>query len=445
MEPDAHGAAAHGEVVDVVVVGAGLAGLVAARELTRAGREVVVLEAAERCGGRAYAVTTALGSRVDLGGQWIGHDHHRLVALADELGLRRYAMTTTFLPRILDGSRRVRPVSATFAVAAVALAVTQVLASRPLARVRRGRWGSVGVERWLTRVPGRARRLLEVSASIAWTTDLARMPVATMLATIRAQGGLVNLMGTEGAAQDALMVEGAGTIVERLAADLGPRVRTGSRVVSVDRDADSALVRTETTEVRARRVVLTPPPPTAARIAHDPPLPPARVRLQETTVMGSVYKAIAVYPEPFWRVRGGGELVLLDDPGCGVFDSTPPDGPGHLCLLIGGPEAVAVAALDPDERRARLLGRLARHLGPEALEPADWLEKAWHLDPYAGGGYVALPVLGADHVDAVLPADPVGPLHWAGTETASDHPGYLDGAIESGERVAREVLASLRS
>ncbi len=80
MEPDAHGAAAHGEVVDVVAVGAGLAGLVAARELTRAGLEVVVLEAAERCGGRAYAVTTALGSRADLGGQWIGHDHHRLVA-----------------------------------------------------------------------------------------------------------------------------------------------------------------------------------------------------------------------------------------------------------------------------------------------------------------------------------------------------------------------------
>ena len=91
---------------DVIVIGAGMSGLIAARDLHRAGVDVLVLEAADRIGGRAMSVTTTLGSRVDLGGQWIGHDHHRLVALADELGTTRYPMHTGTLPTIIDGPRR---------------------------------------------------------------------------------------------------------------------------------------------------------------------------------------------------------------------------------------------------------------------------------------------------------------------------------------------------
>ncbi len=71
-----------GTTATVVVVGAGLSRLTAARALHRAGVDVLVLEAADRCGGRAMSETTALGSRVDLGGQWIGHDHSRIAASA---------------------------------------------------------------------------------------------------------------------------------------------------------------------------------------------------------------------------------------------------------------------------------------------------------------------------------------------------------------------------
>ncbi|MBE7194455.1 MAG: FAD-dependent oxidoreductase, partial [Gordonia polyisoprenivorans] len=97
--------------VDVVVVGAGLSGLIAARALRRSRAAVLVVEASDRCGGRAYSVTSSLGSRLDLGGQWVGHDHQRLMALADELGATRFTMHTPTMPSIADGSRRIRVTS----------------------------------------------------------------------------------------------------------------------------------------------------------------------------------------------------------------------------------------------------------------------------------------------------------------------------------------------
>lgn len=84
-----------------------------------------------------------------------------------------------------------------------------------------------------------------------------------------------------------------------------------------------------------------------------------------------------------------------------MFDTTAPGGPGHLCLLVAGPEARELDALGPADRRALLLGRLARQLGPEVTDPLEWHEKAWHLDEHVGGGYLALPLPGAE--DAIVP------------------------------------------
>ncbi|MFC9876162.1 FAD-dependent oxidoreductase [Nocardia salmonicida] len=119
-----------------------------------------------------------------------------------------------------------------------------------------------------------------------------------------------------------------------------------------------------------------------------------------------------------------------------------PTGPA-TCVLVAGPEARALDGLDSAVRRAAILGPLATHLGPEVLEPVGWHEKSWHQDQRVGGGYAALPDIGAD--DGYLPADttPMGHLHWAGTETAREHAGYIEGAIESGERAAAEVAAAL--
>lgn len=425
----------------VAVIGAGVAGLTAARELRRRGVEVIVLEAADRVGGRTLSETTALGTRVDLGGQWIGHDHHRVTTIAAELGLTPFPMHTGRLPVIVDGARRVRVAApATFA-ALTALGALEVLSRTALPR----RWNDVTVATWLRRMPGRtARRLLEVIATTSWTADLDRFSVDTMARLIRSQGGLATMLATRGGAQDSLLVEGMGSLSEAMAAELGDRIRLGHRVESITRTSEGLSIGTTRGEIRAGKAILTVPPPLLERIDFDPALPAAQADLARHSYMGSVYKAIAVYDRPFWRDGLGGEFLVLDNPGRAAFDTTPPgDGPGHLCVLVPGLEAHALDGLDARARRDAVLGPLARHLGPALLDPVSWHEKSWHRDEFVGGGYFAIPDPGTGGDFPPIPSAPAGNIHWAGTETAGDHPGYVEGAIESGTRAAAEVLREL--
>ncbi|MBJ8347189.1 NAD(P)/FAD-dependent oxidoreductase [Antrihabitans sp. YC2-6] len=425
----------------VVVVGAGLSGLIAARELMRNGIDVIVLEAADRVGGRAMSETTALGSRVDLGGQWIGHDHHRIAALASELGLTQFRMHTGRLPVVIDGHRRLSPAGPSMLLTALLLVGIELLS-----RIgTRERWNTTTIADWLRRVPGRSpRRLLEVIALTSWTADLDRLSIRSMTKMIRLQGGLATMLSTSGGAQESLLVEGAGALVDKLAAELGPRVRTGHRVTSIVRGDRGVTVATTSGAVLATKVIVTVAPPMARRITHEPALPQARVDVEQNSYMGSVYKAIAVYERPFWRQRHGGEFLVLDKPGRAVFDTTPPDGPGHLCVLVAGPEARSLDSLDGEARREAFLGALVAHVGPEVLAPVSWHEKSWHLDEYVGGGYLALPEPGTAEIISPVSWAPYGDIHWAGTETAGSHAGYLEGAIESGARAAFEVTEALQ-
>ena len=252
------------------------------------------------------------------------------------------------------------------------------------------------------------------------------------------------MLSTTNGAQDSLLVEGIGMLTDRMAADLDGRVRTGHRVTTITRDEDGVTVQSSSGPLRAAKAIVTVAPPAPSPITHDPPLPADHVALQQNTFMGSVYKAIAIYDRPFWRDRRGGEFLVLDNPGSAVFDTTAPGGSGHLCVLVGGRAAHTLDGLDPAARRRAILGPLVTHIGAEVLDPVDWHEKSWHRDEYVGGGYLALPNPGTTDGFFPMPSAPVGHIHWAGTETATEHPGYLEGAIESGERAAREVAEALR-
>lgn len=428
-------------VADVAVIGAGVSGLTAARELLRREIDVVVLESADRIGGRALSETTALRSTVDIGGQWIGHDHHRLKALIAELGGSPYAMHTGPMPVLIDGRRRLAPTSPPVLTAVTVLAGVAAAARTGVP----SRWNTQTVQNWLKRVPGRTtQRILEVLALVSWTTDLDKLSVYAMTRMIRHQGGLRTIFSTAGGAQESLLAEGMGDLAYRLGASLQSRIRLNEQVRSVSSTDDAVVLESTSGLLRCAQVIIAIPPPMAAKIHFDPPLPPALSGLHHNTAMGSAYKAVAVYHRPFWRAGPGGEFIVLNDPGYAVFDSTPPNGPGHLTFLCGGPRARKLAELTPDARRDLLLGPLAQHIGPDVLTPADWHEKSWHLDAFVGGAYSAVALPGT--VEGIPPVmlSPTGGLHWAGTETATDHAGYFEGAIESGLRAAGEVVDALR-
>ncbi|MFC9895017.1 flavin monoamine oxidase family protein [Nocardia sp. NPDC127579] len=386
------------------------------------------------------AETTVLGSRVDLGGQWIGRGHHRFAALAAELGTDVFEMHTSKRPSIIQGDTMIRTWSPDLVAAGAVLAIWETLARIGTPRS----WKPLSVRAWLRRVPNRrARRLLEVLVSVTSTADLGDFSMHAFLEMVRYQGGLTAMLSTTGGAQENLVVQAAGTLTERLAAELGDRVAFDSAVTALHRDETGVTVHSTGGTYRAAEVIVTVASPTAAGIEHQPPLPAHRIRLQDNTSMGVVYKAIAVFERPFWRERRDAEMIVLADSGMAVFDTSPPRGPGHLCVLVAGPEARAFDGLTLDARRSTILGLLVAHLGSEILEPRGWHEKAWHQDRHTGGGYSALPILG--HEDGYFPvaADPTGHIHWAGTETAGEHAGYVEGAIESGERAAREVIRAM--
>ncbi|GAB4585887.1 flavin monoamine oxidase family protein [Nocardia sp. IFM 10818] len=422
----------------VAIVGAGFAGLTTARALRARGVDVLVLESAGRVGGRALTEVSAAGTPVDLGGQWIGHDHTRMSALAAEFGMTLFPTHTAGTTLMVDGTRRLETMPGTMASAGIALLRLELMA-------RTGRGSDrTTVAEWLSRIPGeRTRRLLDVVLSEALAIDLDQVSLRALTTGITSAGGLRVMLGTAGGAQDCLLSGGAGGLARALAADLGSRVHLNRPATAITRTVDGVVLDTPAGPVHAARAVVTVPPPVAAGIRHDPPLPPERSAAERNTVMGTMYKAIAVYDAPFWRERGlSGELVSLDGPVPAAFDISPPGGPGHVGVLVPGRAARALDALTPADRRDIVLRALSRHLGDRMMNPLSWHEKSWHLDPHVGGGYSALPKPG--HLSALTRAGAAtGRVHWAGTETAPRWTGYFEGAVRSGERVAAEVSAAL--
>jgi monoamine oxidase len=198
-------------------------------------------------------------------------------------------------------------------------------------------------------------------------------------------------------------------------------------------------------DVRARRVVLAMPPVLTARIAYSPALPGFRDQLTQRMIQGAVWKVMAVYPEPFWRAEGlSGQALSDTGPVALTFDNSPPDGsPGVLLGFLEAEEARQAGLLDPAERRRRVLDAFGRLFGPRARTPERYIERSWAEEEWTRGCYGCyLPTGGWTGFGKALRA-PVGPLHWAGAETATVWSGYMDGAVRSGERAAAEALAAL--
>lgn len=425
---------------EVIVIGAGLSGLSAAAELHQQGIDVIVLEACPTIGGRAKSITTQAGSRIDLGGQWIGHGHNRLRALVEKAGGTVYKTYTRGLPTIVYGGD-VKPIfSPSIFLAVIYLATFEIM--RKIYTPRR--WTSTTVnDAIISTVPVQlTRRLLRLLATITSTADLNNFSLFACAEMISSCGGLVKMMGTTGGAQDSLIAESTGIVTAMLSAELSRKVLVDTIVTSIEDIGDEGVtvVTASGRKFHARKLISTVPPPMLKRIKFEPPLPAERQVLQQYTKMGVVYKAFAIYEEPFWREGLGAEMVILDDPPFGVFDSTPPGGgPGHLCILVPGTRAHYLDNLSEGERRDFLLSRLAPHLGRRILQPLDWHDKAWHLDEHCGGGYVAYPINGAPEGILSTSGERIGNLHWAGTESSQTYPGYLEGAIQAGERAAKEV------
>ncbi|HEV7461943.1 MAG TPA: flavin monoamine oxidase family protein [Solirubrobacteraceae bacterium] len=445
---------------DVAIVGAGLAGLTAARRLVGAGLDPLVLEARDRVGGRTLNHEIGDGKVVEVGGQWVGPTQRRMLALSAELGVETFP-THDEGDNLIEwrGDRkryrgaipRINPaILADVGQAQVRLdrMARRVPLEAPWEADRAADWDAQTFATWLRRnvATAGARTLFEIAVEAVWAQEPSDLSLLHVLFYTHSGGGFDSLIGTSGGAQQDRFVGGSQLVSLRVAEALGEdRLALEAPVRRIGHGADGVTVTADGLEVRARRAIVALPPTLAGRIAYDPPLPAYRDQLTQRMAQGTVIKCMAVYADPFWRGEGlTGQGTSDVGPVRVTFDNSPPDGtPGVLLGFLEGRQARALGRRGPEERRDAVVGCFTRMFGPRAASPDAYVERVWADEEWTRGCYgCAMPTGAWTEFGPALRA-PIGPLHWAGAETATVWSGYMDGAVSSGERAAADIVAAL--
>jgi monoamine oxidase len=446
--------------VDVAVIGAGLSGLAAARVLSAAGRDVVVLEARDRVGGRTLNHSIGGGHVVEVGGQFVGPTQDRILALARAVGVETFPVYNQGADvEVIGGQRSLYPASSGIPtdpetqrflinlLAKVDPIATEVGAIAPWRAKRANELDHTTVAE-LTRpfLSARVRPVFEAVSNSVWGVDSDRLSVLYAASYVAGAGNqhnrgtLFRLISTAGGAQERRLVGGSQIVSQRVAGRLGRRVLLSTPVIRLAVTGRSVRVHSERIEVDAKRVIVAVPPPLALELTAS--LSHRRTELLKAFHMGHLVKSEAVYPTPFWRAQGLSGQGVNDEGIASVpFDNSPPDGSvGVLFAFTGGRAADRLARLSAPERRKQVLDRFSQYVGDQARSPLQFIEHDWRSERWTRGCPTGVPEPGALSRYGDTLRAPIGRVHFAGTETSDYWQGYMDGAVRAGERAAHEVL-----
>jgi putrescine oxidase len=449
-QPDAH------IQRDVVVIGAGPAGLMAARTLTKAGKTVAVLEARDRVGGRTHSDVID-GAWLEIGGQWVSPDQTELIGLLDELGKQSY-------PRYREGQgvyrapdgQVTRYSGASFPVSDKTrremdrlIAVLDELAAdvgctQPWAHPRARELDSISFGHWLREESADEEACQNISMFIAggMLTKPAHAFSALQAVLMSASAGSFTHLTDEDFILDRRVVGGMQSVSEAMAADL--EVYSGAPVRHVRTTDDGITAVSDTVSASAQHVIVAVPPNLYTRISFDPPLPRRQHQMHQHLSLGLVIKVHAVYEKPFWREDGlsgtcFGATALVQE----VYDNTNHEDPrGTLVGFVSDEKADALFELSAGERRTAILTSIAEYLGPKALEPVVYYESDWASEEWTRGAYAASFDLGGLSRYGKDQTAPVGRIHWANSDIAAKGYQHVDGALRRGRAAAEEILAA---
>lgn len=445
--------------VDVVVVGAGFSGLAAARKIAEAGKSVIILEARDRVGGKVLNKLLDDGEITEAGGTYIGPTQNRMFALAKKYKVPLFpTYDKGSVVSIIGGNRVVGGYAPSVGLEYQKLTKLlnamsgQVPVDAPWTAEHAVEWDSITLFSWLE-ANNAGDDAMEVFSSVAdlWGAETRDVSLLFALYYIAAAGDednpgrLERLLDIDNGAQQYRFVGGSQLLAQLIAEGLGKSLVLESPVSEIRWSDSGVCVVSDKLTVEAREVILAISPALAAGIRYQPQLTTPRAQFMQRLPMGTLIKVEAVYDKPFWRDAGlSGVSSMAPGPVRSTFDNSPPGGhPGIIIGFVGGSQARAWTRLPADDRRASVLENLADAFGHEALSPKEYFEFDWASEQWSRGGPVgyAGPGVLLDFGSTIR--EPVGPIHWAGTEASTFWSGYMEGAVRSGERAAREVLCKL--
>ncbi len=453
-------------IFDCIVVGAGLSGLITARNLHRSGYNVLVMEAQDRFGGRMYGQKLPSGQWIDKGGQWVGPTQDRFLALLNEYKIRRFESPSSGLKVLLYNGKRYE-FNGFF----------QGFYEGDRPNVKEEEWLDA-IQAWerfetlIKKCPSghpqanEENKKLDNQTFAQWIEENTQTEFGNWYFSymVRAAGFLgpaepsqVSLLhvvwGQKSAPQSEypeaeLIHGGAGQIPEKIVDELGNnRVHLGEPVVRINQNSLGVEIETTKAKFKSKYVVVAMPPHLAGHIIYEPPLPSLRIQLTQRVPMGCCVKLLISYDRPFWREKGLAGIGLGN---CQWLElcadsSDPQTKVGVIASFIVGDRYLIWHKMSAEDRRKAVLSDLAMYFGDQALSPSTYDEVDWPSEPWVGGGYAAFMPPGVWTSFGEALTTPVGRIHWAGTEMADRWAGFFDGAVRTGESAAEVIINLLEN
>lgn len=452
--------------VDVVVVGAGISGLVAARNLARKGHSVLVVEARDRVGGRVLNHHLDTGGTIEAGGAFVGPTQGHIKRLAKELGIKTFDeyvdgknvyVSSTLGRQEFTGTVPPDPtilLDAALALGTLDSDAASMPVDAPWTHPKAAEWDAISVGDWIRANTINSAGLTNLIKS--WTeptfgADPDQLSYLFAIHYLACSGDEKNVgtfsrsSDTIDGAQESRFVGGSQRVPLALAKQLGRRVALDAAVTKIEQDGHGIRVHTTRGTVRCRRVIVAAPPKTVLGIRFEPGLPAGREKLLRQVKMGRLMKCDAVYKKPFWRADGLSGFGISDSGAVRVaFDNGVKNTDhGILLAFVGGATWAKYGNLSRKARRQAVLEGFASMFGDKALKPIDYAEQDWTREEWTRGGPVAIYPPGVMSQFGRHIRTPHRRIHWAGTETSTYWTGYMDGAVRSGERAAIEVAERL--